>query len=105
MIYLNSFYKDDIVYLKEKVTYNGKSFNRGKPFIVLKQEIDVVECLEEGKNEVYKFSSDFLVNKLEKVPFTKDFYLRILEILLGIATFFIIIFLVVGIKSGFQYVF
>lgn len=86
---------NDIVYLVDDVTYDKIKLNRGQQFFVLKHELNRVECIIDGNDEVFVFSPEFITDNPSDVLWSKAFF-RVLfyniAILLGFGLALIVIF-------------
>lgn len=88
------FHKGDLVYLLDDVTYNKKKLKRGQEFIVVEQRMDIVECILEGVDEFYTFTSEFLTDNPSDVLWSKAFFRVLIDNIVIFVVFIVTLFLI-----------
>lgn len=73
------FKKNDIVYLTRAVKYGKNKIKRGTDFFVVSESNDSVICTDGESNILFKFDDYLLVDDRDRVPFTFEFFLRIIN--------------------------
>lgn len=76
---MDKYYYNDIVYLLDDVTYNDKKLKRGQELFVIKHELNRLECIIDGSDEVYVFTDCFVTDNPSNVLWSKAFIRVLLD--------------------------